>query len=1739
MKQKLFGFLRPDRRGLALISVLGVVTLAMILILALFSVSDSEYKASRVYSEGATAHHLADNAINIVMGQIQAAATGSGTTIAPTGSAPLGSTIWASQPGAVRVYDSGGHFILGRTLYSSSHMVYQPAGGLAGEKAMADYAPDGNWANALDQWVDLNKPVTRSKLGLTQQVYFPIFDPRATIVGGILSNGQKYTPPEGFSILLNSTGTGSHTVSSAALGVITNTIGGGTAPAQYRLPMPVEWLYVLKDGSVGTVQAAGGGGPAQWVATGGKSGPTEENPIIGRVGFWTDDECCKIDINTAGEPGYWSTPVVLHDRERKWADSPPAVFEYQRYPGHPATVALSSVFSPGFNDDNYYSPGGNAVNQSGNLTFKNSIYTFVPRLAPGGTNDGQIPFAADAFNTSQVADLGTLELAIMKAKTEPFYASVDESLFNTTMGPLGRGLNLLSDASGAPVINPEMLERSRAFLTAHSRAPETNMFGLPRVAIWPVPDTSPPPGGVDWHAYRTGYDSAVATCAKLGTVSTAPEGALTEVANSYYFRRLDPSNELTDMGRNGGSVGMVRNGALMNYLDNLIRMTMPGGQSFFTKYTGSGGNDAEQVLVEIFDYIRCTNLYDGFLADGDGTPLHQGYQEVAPRDDTLPSKLSVPISVLWDTAPKRNAYYTYTPPRFNVLRKVNDEGLTGLPTQAVNQYNSTVWPPVKTGAYPGHGQVKPIEWVPPGSSTILKGFGRFPTISEVALQFICTADGLPDAGSYQIIKAGKPILSGGKTAERINTKNYQQRQAFTHKNNYGVLDNEFYYSNIPPKPSASLFTSWGCSMANVGKGTPDDPTKHPGWDPTQWNCTLDYNPSTRSGVPLNVDEKRIQICLLIETFVPSVGYTKYVPDYTMVLNGSQVSGIKVMDGSGVWRSVFSTTGPQVVQSTYTFVGGDARGQIASHNVSPLGGSFSPAAITSGRQVIAIGQMPADPSYQTAQTGSISSQMLNFPLVSNFLTVKRTDPSGRPANVQFKVEQPLEIDIYASHDWQGTQDPGHAVPSQRVNVKFPTGQQTTPVPHLVVYSSEPREYTDSSGYHKWDAIPCVRWWAFNYAGAIARYTGQATVNGNEISWNVKSLPPTEYTYGRFHSTGYGTIYSKDTYNPAMTAASNGISTPSDGLVYGYSTVTGFNGVLGDPTKADFYKNIAPANMGEYAFYGTDSIRSLIPRHGDYRILAARKVVNQDVWDRHPVWKAQPNALFAHSLSGAYSDAVVGFDLGGGTATGTTTSASGVNPQYALVPGAWYEFNTATQNNRIGALAVWPDTPLSPGAAAASSRFRDFDNGPGNLRDGSYINKADDGTAGVMEFYHPLNTYDPSHTAPGFYLLRNTYFTSSFLQLPSKNAFFTPNRMISSPGMFGSLSTGVWGSISGGGHTDPVTAANAATDGVPWRTLLFRADVDGHVGAPSWSSTGTAGGGVDPADHYFMDLFFMPVIEPYAITDSYSTAGKINLNYQIVPFTYIRRTTALNAAMKGEIITAFSSQDTNPLNAGGLKPSATNTAIYKKIKDNTAIPPLLYDEATDHVYWHRQINVDETLKQLDERFSFNPSSYSTARGAVGLMLSPSQICEVHLIPNVPTGTARPGEPVMTGLNGATRRTAMVAYWLRNDLTGDNTRERPYANLYQKFTTRSNTFRVFFTAQTLKKARSLPPNQVDTRKDTVTAEYRGSALFERYLDFSAAGAAKLAKYDYGAGAPMTGMPTLEDSYHYRIIEMKQFSP
>src|SRR5262249_35467051 len=144
---------------------------------------------------------------------------------------------------------------------------------------------------------------------------------------------------------------------------------GKAAPgaANNPVPMPVQWLYMLKDGTL--IPATAAGGSSKDVIFKGSTAPTGINPIVARIAFWTDDETCKININTAAEGTFWDTPVCVTQpfypgdlNDAGWPDpmgsatfDPNQIFEwdlaqrqpdgneYQRYPGHPASTCLSPV----------------------------------------------------------------------------------------------------------------------------------------------------------------------------------------------------------------------------------------------------------------------------------------------------------------------------------------------------------------------------------------------------------------------------------------------------------------------------------------------------------------------------------------------------------------------------------------------------------------------------------------------------------------------------------------------------------------------------------------------------------------------------------------------------------------------------------------------------------------------------------------------------------------------------------------------------------------------------------------------------------------------------------------------------------------------------------------------------------------------------------------------------------------------------------------------------------------------------------------------------------------------------------------------------------------------------------------------------------------------------------------------------------------------------------------------------
>ena len=143
------------------------------------------------------------------------------------------------------------------------------------------------------------------------------------------------------------------------------------------------------------------------------------------------------------------------------------------------------------------------------------------------------------------------------------------------------------------------------------------------------------------------------------------------------------------------------------------------------------------------------------------------------------------------------------------------------------------------------------------------------------------------------------------------------------------------------------------------------------------------------------------------------------------------------------------------------------------------------------------------------------------------------------------------------------------------------------------------------------------------------------------------------------------------------------------------------------------------------------------------------------------------------------------------------------------------------------------------------------------------------------------------------------------------------------------------------------------------------------------------------------------------------------------------------------------------------------------------------------------------------------------------SASQICDTYLVPAGYTLTAFSGTSAGSGS------------WYGSDfaLVGDNVRERPYADLYSRITTKSNTFTVYFTVQELKNTPNSPPGQWNEATGTIIGEYRGSKDMERYNQQSSSMPHFLT---YPSPNPvLSGTASLEPYYRWRIIEDNQFAP
>ncbi|MFM8764193.1 MAG: hypothetical protein ACKOEZ_05085, partial [Spartobacteria bacterium] len=394
-----------------LIIVLSCLVLLAALAIGLLNRVEADRANASAYRGSTVTRNLAEYAINVVMAQISGA-TKSDPTLA-----------WASQPGAIRTYSASGSALQNiYKLYSSTNMVVSafPSG---------DTNLSG-WANNTALFTDLNAPVV-SVRGTNATTNNPILDPSAT------------NSVQGFAI------TGAPTTT--------------TQPA----PMPVNWLYVLEDGTLVAPASAAGNNTVT------VTGATAANPIVGRIAFWTDDDTSKININTAsGAPwnytnttvtttggdrmttrtpaNDWDTPIMGSSQDINLAIAQPWAAEYQRYPGHPASVSLSAAFT-NLTTNDIMAMAPRLTYQNNNTNVGSQWGSFVTENSPN----------TNLWNTLTILNPGIDQAFRIPDDASRLYANVDELLFATNRS-----------ATGTNPVTPQQLERARFFLTASSRAPD-------------------------------------------------------------------------------------------------------------------------------------------------------------------------------------------------------------------------------------------------------------------------------------------------------------------------------------------------------------------------------------------------------------------------------------------------------------------------------------------------------------------------------------------------------------------------------------------------------------------------------------------------------------------------------------------------------------------------------------------------------------------------------------------------------------------------------------------------------------------------------------------------------------------------------------------------------------------------------------------------------------------------------------------------------------------------------------------------------------------------------------------------------------------------------------------------------------------------------------------------------------------------------------------------------------------
>ncbi len=497
-----------------------------------------------------------------------------------------------------------------------------------------------------------------------------------------------------------------------------------------------------------------------------------------------------------------------------------------------------------------------------------------------------------------------------------------------------------------------------------------------------------------------------------------------------------------------------------------------------------------------------------------------------------------------------------------------------------------------------------------------------------------------------------------------------------------------------------------------------------------------------------------------------------------------------------------------------------------------------------------------------------------------------------------------------------------------------------------------------------------------------------------------------------------------------------ATPSDVMMLVPTGLEGGNSWLAGGTQT-------MASMDSFRSY---SLATNLGSQGDFRLAALRRDVPSQWFAQNPSYNDAGNFMGMDYLP-AFLTRGYGSPLPDPIRIGSSIASS--NPWGAILP----KISSLVQGVSYN---ISSDRTAGAGVTAATKSNNsdgDFTNGYGSKGDGGMVKGPDIGAISRDATKTPYYYSTLSRSGD-----KDSLSETGIHQVNYTGLVYSPWKQMPSAVRFGTL-------------------PSRALDGDPWETLLFNP-------VPAGTRANHRGWTALPRDHYWLDLFYMPVVEPYAITENFATNGKINLNSQIAPFTYIRRNTGLWALLRNMKVLAIPTSASSSYKSANLTHANAGTEQYR-----------------------RPVDIGATVAQIEERLKLSNDPFVSA----------SEITEIPML--------------FDGQSAAN----IENYWNSYKISGDDSREAPYNAIYPRVTTRSNTYKIHFFAQTLKGRGG---------KWTVAGQYRGSQTVERYLDgFSG----ETATRTYGTGSqPDAQFPALAGSdgsgvpfYRFRKLNHQQFAP